>query len=301
MIYTLTCNPALDYVVKVDELVLGTVNRTSKEEIYYGGKGLNVSTVLSNLGYENTALGFIAGFTGDAIEEGVKSLGFSSDFIKVKDGLSRINIKLKSKEETEINGIGPIITKDDINKLFDKLDLLKDDDILILSGSVPTTIKDDIYENIMKRLEHKNIKIIVDSTRDLLLNVLKYKPFLIKPNNHELGEMFNVVLNSEEDIVFYAKKLQQMGARNVLISMAAEGAIFISEENDIMKVIPPKGEVKNSVGAGDSMVAGFVVGYESSKSYRHALRLAVAAGSASAFSEGLASEDEVINQLNLLY
>ncbi len=301
MIYTLTCNPALDYVIKVDNFGLNKVNRASKEDIYYGGKGLNVSTVLSNLGYENIALGFVAGFTGDAIEKGVKSLGFSSDFIKVKEGLSRINIKLKSNEETEINGVGPIINDEDINKLFEKLDKLKDKDILVLSGSVPKTIRDDIYENIMKRLEHRNIKIIVDATQDLLLNVLKYKPFLVKPNVHELGEMFNIILKDDEDIVLYAKKLQKMGARNVLVSMAGDGAILVTEDENVIKANALQGEVKNSVGAGDSMVAGFIVGYESSKSYRHALRLAVAAGSASAFSEGLASEKEVINQLNLLY
>lgn len=292
MIYTVTFNPALDYVVKVDNFTLGKVNRTIREDIYYGGKGLNVSTVLTNLGYESIALGFIAGFTGDVIEEGAKSLGFSTDFIKVKDGLSRINVKLKSNEESEINGQGPNITKEDINKLFEKLEKIQDKDILVLSGSIPNTLSEDIYEKIMERLEGKDIKIIVDATKDLLLNVLKYKPFLIKPNNHELGEMFNVVLQNDEDIILYAKKLQEKGARNVLISMAGDGAIF--------KTGVPKGQVKNSVGAGDSMVAGFIAGYLANGKYEEALKMGTAAGSASAFSEGLATKEKVMSLLNLL-
>lgn len=300
MIYTVTFNPALDYVVKVDNFTLGKVNRTIREDIYYGGKGLNVSTVLTNLGYESIALGFIAGFTGDVIEEGAKSLGFSTDFIKVKDGLSRINVKLKSNEESEINGQGPNITKEDINKLFEKLEKIQDKDILVLSGSIPNTLSEDIYEKIMERLEGKDIKIIVDATKDLLLNVLKYKPFLIKPNNHELGEMFNVVLQNDEDIILYAKKLQEKGARNVLISMAGDGAILITENGEIFKTGVPKGQVKNSVGAGDSMVAGFIAGYLANRKYEEALKMGTAAGSASAFSEGLATKEKVMSLLNLL-
>lgn len=300
MIYTVTFNPALDYVVKVDNFTLGKVNRTIREDIYYGGKGLNVSTVLTNLGYESIALGFIAGFTGDVIEEGAKSLGFSTDFIKVKDGLSRINVKLKSNEESEINGQGPNITKEDINKLFEKLEKIQDKDILVLSGSIPNTLSEDIYEKIMERLEGKDIKIIVDATKDLLLNVLKYKPFLIKPNNHELGEMFNVVLQNDEDIILYAKKLQEKGARNVLISMAGDGAILITENGEIFKTGVPKGQVKNSVGSGDSMVAGFIAGYLANGKYEEALKMGTAAGSASAFSEGLATKEKVMSLLNLL-
>lgn len=300
MIYTVTFNPALDYVVKVDNFTLGKVNRTIREDIYYGGKGLNVSTVLTNLGYESIALGFIAGFTGDVIEDGAQSLGFSTDFIKVKDGLSRINVKLKSNEESEINGQGPNITKEDINKLFEKLENIQDKDILVLSGSIPNTLSEDIYEKIMERLQGKDIKIIVDATKDLLLNVLKYKPFLIKPNNYELGEMFNVVLQNDEDIILYAKKLQEKGARNVLISMAGDGAILITENGEIFKTGVPKGEVKNSVGAGDSMVAGFIAGYLANGKYEEALKMGTAAGSASAFSEGLATKEKVMSLLNLL-
>lgn len=300
MIYTVTFNPALDYVIKVDNFTLGAINRTKREDIYYGGKGLNVSTVLTNLGYENIALGFIAGFTGDVIEKGAKSLGFSSDFIKVKEGLSRINVKLKSNEESEINGQGPNITKEDIDKLLKKLEQLQDKDILILSGSIPNTLDEDIYEKIMERLQKKDIQIVVDATKDLLLNVLKYKPFLIKPNNHELGEMFNVILKNDEDIISYAKKLQEKGARNVLISMAGDGAILITENEEIFKTEVPKGEVKNSVGAGDSMVAGFIAGYLTNNNYEEALKMGTAAGSASAFSEGLTTKEKVISLLNLL-
>ncbi|OOM73771.1 tagatose-6-phosphate kinase [Clostridium puniceum] len=300
MIYTVTFNPALDYVIKVDNFTLGAINRTKREDIYYGGKGLNVSTVLTNLGYESIALGFIAGFTGDVIEKGAKSLGFPTDFIKVKEGLSRINVKLKSNEESEINGQGPNINKEDIDKLFEKLEQLQDKDILILSGSIPNTLDEDIYEKIMDRLQKKDIQIIVDATKDLLLNVLKYKPFLIKPNNHELGEMFNVILNNDEEIIYYAKKLQEKGARNVLISMAGDGAILITENEEIFKTEVPKGEVKNSVGAGDSMVAGFIAGYLTNNNYEEALKMGTAAGSASAFSEGLTTKEKVISLLSLL-
>lgn len=300
MIYTVTFNPALDYVIKVDNFTLGAINRTKREDIYYGGKGLNVSTVLTNLGYESIALGFIAGFTGDVIEKGAESLGFSTDFIKLKEGLSRINVKLKSNEETEINGQGPMITKEDIDRLFEKLEKLKNNDILILSGSIPNTLDEDIYEKIMERLQKKDIQIVVDATKDLLLNVLKYRPFLIKPNNHELGEMFNVTLKNDEDIISYAKKLQEKGARNILISMAGDGAILITENGKVFKSEVPKGEVKNSVGAGDSMVAGFIAGYLTNNDYEEALKMGTAAGSASAFSEGLATKEKVISLLNLI-
>lgn len=300
MIYTVTFNPALDYVIKVDNFKLGAINRTKREDIYYGGKGLNVSTVLTNLAYESIALGFIAGFTGDVIEKGAKSLGFCTDFIKVREGLSRINVKLKSDEETEINGQGPKITKEDIDKLFAKLEKLKEKDILILSGSIPNTLDEDIYEKIMERLQEKDIQIVVDATKDLLLNVLKYRPFLIKPNNYELGEMFNVILNNDDDIISYAKKLQEKGARNVLISMAGDGAILITENGEVFKSEVPKGEVKNSVGAGDSMVAGFIAGYLTNNNYEEALKMGTAAGSASAFSEGLATKEKVISLLNLI-
>lgn len=294
MIYTVTFNPALDYVVRVDHFALGEVNRTEQERIYYGGKGLNVSAVLSTLGYGNTALGFVAGFTGDEIERGVKGLGFQSDFIRVEKGLSRINVKLKSQEETEINGMGPEITGEDVTQLFEKLDRLTAGDVLVLSGSIPKSINDDIYERIMESLDGRGVRIVVDATKDLLINVLPYHPFLIKPNNHELGEMFGVTLHGPEEIIDYGKRLQKKGARNVLISMAGDGAILITEEEEVFRMGAPKGTVKNSVGAGDSMVAGFLAGYLENGSFEHALRLGSAAGSASAFSEGLAGKEDIM-------
>lgn len=294
MIYTVTFNPALDYVVKVDHFTLGAVNRASREDIYCGGKGLNVSTVLAALGYGSTALGFVAGFTGQEILQRVKELGFRSDFIQVKRGMSRINVKLKSQEETELNGIGPEITSEDIESLYDRLNGLKKGDVLVLSGSIPQSINDDIYERIMARLSGKGIRIVVDATKDLLINVLPYHPFLIKPNNHELGEMFQVTINSIEEIIEYGKRLQKKGAMNVLVSMAGDGAVLITEEGTVYRMGVPKGTVKNSVGAGDSMVAGFLAGYLENGSYEHALRLGSAAGSASAFSEGLAGKDEIM-------
>jgi 1-phosphofructokinase len=294
MIYTVTFNPALDYVIRVDHFTLGAVNRTEQESIYYGGKGLNVSAVLSALGYENTALGFVAGFTGEEIEQGVKDLGFQADFIHVEKGLSRINVKLKSQEETEINGMGPEITGGDVKQLLEKLDRLTAGDVLVLSGSIPKSIDDDIYERIMESLDGRGVRIVVDATKDLLINVLPYHPFLIKPNNHELGEMFGVTLHSPEEITYYGKRLQEKGAGNVLISMAGDGAILITEEGEVFRMGVPKGTVKNSVGAGDSMVAGFIAGYLENGSYKHALRLGSAAGSASAFSDGLAGKEDIM-------
>ena len=300
MIYTVTFNPALDYVVKVDNFTTGTVNRTVSEEIFYGGKGINVSAVLKELGYASTALGFVAGFTGDEIERGVRTLGFASDFIRVKDGMSRINVKMKSDNETEINGIWPQITESDVEKLFEKLEKLENGDILVLSGSIPKSIDDRIYETIMSHLDGKGIRIVVDATKDLLLNVLKYHPFLIKPNNHELGEMFGAELKSDEDIITYAGKLQEMGAVNVLVSMAGDGAILVTEEKEIYKMGVAKGTVKNSVGAGDSMVAGFIAGYLDKRDYAYALKLGTASGSATAFSEGIATRKDIIELLEKL-
>ena len=297
MIYTVTFNLALDYVVKVDNFTTGTVNRTVSEEIFYGGKGINVSAVLKELGYASTALGFVAGFTGDEIERGVRTLGFASDFIRVKDG---INVKMKSDNETEINGIGPQITESDVEKLFEKLEKLENGDILVLSGSIPKSIDDRIYETIMSRLDGKGIRIVVDATKDLLLNVLKYHPFLIKPNNHELGEMFGAELKSDEDIITYAGKLQEMGAVNVLVSMAGDGAILVTEEKEVHKMGVAKGTVKNSVGAGDSMVAGFIAGYLDKRDYAYALKLGTASGSATAFSEGIATRKDIIELLEKL-
>ena len=294
MIYTVTFNPALDYVVGVEHLTLGEVNRTTKEEIYYGGKGINVSAVLKELKVESIALGFVAGFTGDAIERGVKEMGIVTDFIHLKEGMSRINVKIKSDQESEINGQGPEITKEAIELLFDKLDQLKEGDSLVLAGSIPKTLPSDIYERIMERLQEKKIRVIVDATKDLLLNVLKYKPFLIKPNNHELGEMFGVILKTNEEIISYGKKLQDMGARNVLISMAGDGSILIDETGNVYQMGVPAGKVKNSVGAGDSMVAGFLAGYAETNNYEEALKLGTATGSATAFSEGLATYETIM-------
>ena len=289
MIYTVTFNPALDYIVFLDDMKLGDINRATRESIFYGGKGINVSTILNTLGLETTALGFVAGFTGKAIEEGLASLGIHTDFIHLPEGNSRINVKVKHGDETEINGQGPVITDEAIEALFAKLDTLTEDDILVLAGSIPNTLPEDIYEKILARLEEKRIRIAVDATRDLLLNVLKYHPFLIKPNNHELGEMFHTVYKTKDDIEHYAKELQKMGARNVLISMAGDGAILITEEGETIQMGTPKGKVINSVGAGDSMVAGFLAGYLKNGSYEEALKTGTAAGSATAFSEGLAS------------
>ena len=293
MINTITLNPSLDYIVKVDNFKVDAVNRSNEEQIYPGGKGINVSIVLNNLGVKNTALGFIAGFTGDEILRRIKDHGVDCDFIKVKSGLSRINVKLKSNEETEINGSGPRI----LELLFEKISHLKKGDYLVLSGSIPSSVPNDIYESIMKRLLDKEVEFVVDATKDLLLKVLKYKPFLIKPNHHELAELFNVTLNDDNDIIKYGKKLQEMGAKNVLISMAGDGAILIPENGDPIKREVPKGILKNSVGAGDSMVAGFISGYLKNDDINEAFKMGIATGSASAFSEELATKDEVINLL----
>lgn len=294
MIYTVTFNPALDYVVRVNHFTPGMVNRTVKEDIFYGGKGINVSAVLANLGYESVALGFVAGFTGAEIERGVQELGFASDFIRVKDGMSRINVKLKSDEESEINGMGPVITKSDVELLFEKLERLQAGDVLILSGSIPASIDDTIYERIMERLDGRGVRIVVDAEKKLLLNVLRYHPFLIKPNNHELGDMFGVTLHSDEEVAFYARKLQEQGAANVLVSMAGDGAILVTESGEVHKLGVAKGTVRNSVGAGDSMVAGFLAGYLENGDFAHALKLGTAAGGATAFSDGLGTKERIM-------
>lgn len=298
MIYTVTFNPAIDYVMHTQALQLGAVNRAVKEEIMFGGKGINVSTVLGNLGVENVALGFIAGFTGHALEKGVRSFGVKTDFIELEKGMTRINVKLKATEETEINGAGPEINSDSLQQLFLKLDRLKKGDYLVLAGSIPKSMPSDIYEKIMERLQNKGIMFVVDATKDLLLNVLKYKPFLIKPNNHELGEMFGVQLKSDDEIVHYAEKLQEMGAKNVVVSMAGDGAMLVDSNGAVTKIGVPKGKVVNSVGAGDSMVAGFIAGYTETGDYSYSLRLGSAAGSATAFSEGLATKEEIFELIN---
>lgn len=298
MIYTVTMNPSIDYIVTVKDFHAGAVNRTSQEIIYPGGKGINVSMVLKNLGFNSTALGFTAGFTGDELRKKLKEFGISTNFIPVKKGLTRINVKIRSDKESEINGQGPVVDNEEITVLYNIIDQLQDEDILILGGSVPESMSSSIYMTIMERLVSKNVRIIVDTTRDLLVNVLKYRPFLIKPNNHELGEIFGRELKSKDEIIQYAKKLKDMGARNVLVSMAGEGAIMITEKDEIFVTEAPKGKVKNSVGAGDSMVAGFIAGYLNTKDYKEAFKMGVCTGSASAFSDELATKEEVINILN---
>lgn len=298
MIYTVTFNPALDYVIGVNQFCIGEVNRTSYENISYGGKGINVSCILNTLGVKSVALGFIAGFTGQEIAHRVHQEGIETNFITLEDGMSRINIKLKAGEETEINGQGPVITQAAIHQLFDQLDALVEGDVLVLAGSIPNSLPDDIYQQIMARLQGRGIRIVVDATKDLLKNVLQYQPFLIKPNNHELGELFGVHLTMDEDIVHYAKKLQKLGTRNVLVSMAGDGSILVDENGTSLRMGVPKGVVKNSVGAGDSMLAGFLAGYLETSDYHKALKLGTAAGSATAFSIGLGSR-ELIDSLLL--
>lgn len=299
MVYTVTFNPAIDYVIQMDELKTGSVNRSKSERMYCGGKGINVSLVLAELGIKSKALGFVAGFTGKAIEDGVTEKGVQTDFVHLKSGCSRINVKIKSADETEINGQGPEISDDAIDRLYDKLDDLSHGDVLVLAGSIPDSLPSDIYEKILSHISDKKIRIVVDATKDLLLNVLKYKPFLIKPNNHELGELFGTELKSIGEIVDCAKKLKEMGAVNVLVSMAGDGAILLDENGEIHQCGVCKGKVKNSVGAGDSMVAGFIAGLENGD-YEYALKLGTATGGATAFSDELAKKDEIYNLLQQL-
>lgn len=304
MIYTVTFNPSLDYIVSVDNLTLGAVNRTNREIINPGGKGINVSLVLRNLGVDSTALGFMAGFTGEEISRRLEEQGIKSDFIKVENGLSRINVKVRSNEESEINGMGPAIADGDIEKLYEQLVHLKDGDILVLAGSIPSVMPETMYSDIMNRLSGKKLKIVVDATKDLLVNVLKYHPFLIKPNNHELGEIYGVSLKTRDEVIPYARKLQEEGAGNVLISMAGEGAVLLTEDGQVYQSEAPRGVVQNSVGAGDSMVAGFVAGYLASGDYEQAFYTGICTGSASAFSEEMATREavqELLEQFNKSY
>lgn len=294
MIYTVTFNPSLDYVIQVDKLVPGEINRTTHEAVYPGGKGNNVSVILSNLGHSSKALGFTAGFTGEALENMLKEFGCDTAFIRLPEGSTRINVKINAGEETEINGQGPVIKEEAQQALFEQLDALKKEDILVLAGSIPNTLPSDIYERILEHLQGRGIHFVVDATKELLLKVLKYHPFLIKPNNHELGEMFGVTLKTRDEIVTYAKKLQEMGAENVLVSMAGDGAILLTEDGIIYKAKPPKGKVLNSVGAGDSMVAGFLTGYLNTGEYEKAFRLGVVTGSATAFQYWLATKEDIV-------
>lgn len=293
MIYTVTFNPSLDYIVSVKDFRPGMTNRTSSELMLAGGKGINVSIVLGNLGIKSTALGFIAGFTGDEIVRRLHNGGINSEFIKINDGISRINIKLKSIDGTEINGQGPHIDSSHIEQLMNRLRRLESGDILVLAGSIPAGISDNIYKDIMDMLKDKGVQIVVDATSRLLTNVLEYKPFFIKPNQHELGDIFNVTLNTQEEVIPYALELKKMGAINVCVSMGGKGAILVADDGNVYKAKAPDGILKNSVGAGDSLVAGFLSGWIEKKDYEYAFRKGVATGSASAFSERLATNGEV--------
>lgn len=302
MIYTITFNPSLDYTMIVDKFDLGETNRSSSEEMYPGGKGFNVSTILKRLDIDNTALGFIAGFTGKEIEKQLLDRDIKADLIELDKGMSRINVKMKGQYETEINASGPDIPQDKLDILFDKIDLIQDNDILILAGSIPPSLPDDIYQIIMKRLENKKVKIIVDATNQLLLKVLPYKPFLIKPNHRELEEIFNTSIHSQEELIGYATQLQEMGAVNVLVSLGKDGALLVTENHNVYTCDAAKGKLVNSVGSGDSMVAGFIAGYMHSHDYKEAIRLGSACGGATAFSADLAERetiDEVLSTLTV--
>ncbi len=291
MIYTVTFNPAIDYVIRADKIKMGGVNRTSSEDIFFGGKGINVSQVLTQLDVKSVALGFSAGFTGKAIEEGLTAAGIETDFVHIANGFSRINVKLKSDSETEINGQGPNIDDTALAELFAKLDKLKNGDTLVLAGSVPASMPKDIYEQIMARLNGRGIRFVVDAGGELLTNVLKYEPFLIKPNHHELSEIFGVTISSKAEAALYAAKLREKGAKNVLVSMASEGSVLVDESSGVHTCGVCSGTVRNSVGAGDSMVAGFIAGYDNGSEY--ALKLGTACGGATAFSDGLAQKDDI--------
>ena len=306
MVYTVTFNPSLDYVVSVTDFEAGKINRTNSEAIFPGGKGINVSSVLKELDIDSVALGFIAGFTGQELQHRLEQQGINTDFIQVKDGTTRINLKLRSDilidsengeychQETEVNGQGPNVSDEELNRFWVKLDTLKDDDILIISGSACKGVPQSIYGDIVKFCNEKKIKVIVDASSVLLWNVLEHGPFLIKPNKDELEDLFYRDIDKKAEVIFYAKELQNRGAKNVLVSLGGEGAVLVAEDGSVYEMEAPQGEVVNSVGAGDSMVAGFIAGYIETRSFENALKLGVYAGSATAFSEGLACKDEII-------
>lgn len=301
MIYTVTFNPSLDYVVKVPELNVGKVNRSSSEVIIPGGKGINVSMVLTNLGIDTRAVAFTAGFTGETFKKLVKDKNLNADFIDIDEGTTRINVKIRSGEVTEVNGQGPMVSAEHIGRLYEKLDYLDSDDYLVLAGSIPDSMPRSVYMDIMQRLQFNDIKIVVDATGELLINVLPYKPFLVKPNKDELAAIFEVDINTKEDVIKYGKILQEKGAKNVLVSMAGDGAILIAEDGNVYQSEAPKGEVKNEVGAGDSMVAGFLAGYIETGDFEKSLRIGICAGSASAFSEELAKKEELVELYKGMY
>lgn len=299
MIYTVTFNPAIDYVLRTGAIRMGETNRSEGEEIYYGGKGINISFVLKELGFASVALGFVAGFTGMAIEKEVCRAGIETDFIHLSKGFSRINVKLKALEETEINGQGPEIRPEDFEQLLNKMDCLQTSDTLVLAGSIPKTMQPDSYERILRHISDRQVRTVVDASGELLLRVLKYRPYLVKPNKQELEELFDTTLYSHEEVVLCARKMQEHGARNVLVSMAADGALLIDENGKEHFCKACKGEVRNSVGAGDSMVAGFLAGMQNGD-YAYALKLGTAAGGATAFADGLAKRTEIDRLFKLL-
>ena len=300
MIYTVTLSPSIDYIVRMSSVRFNVTNRTESEEFYYGGKGINVSQVLSQLDLPSTALGFIAGFTGDAIAAGIGDKNVRTDFIRLDNGFSRINIKIKAGGETEINGQGPDIPAEALEALMRKLDAIRDGDVLVLAGSIPKTMPDDVYERMLDRVSHKNIMIVVDATKQLLVNSLKSHPFVIKPNRLELSEIFHAEVENEQDVEKYARKRQEMGARNVIVSLGRKGAMLVDENGGVHKQGTLKQPVLNTVGAGDSMVAGFIAGYLKTKDYAYALKLGSACGNATSFLPGLATKakiEEVFAQL----
>lgn len=293
MIYTVTFNPSIDYIVTINDFQLGKTNRTTTELMLPSGKGLNVSAVLNNLGVENIALGFTAGFVGEEIKRLAKEAGYRCDFIDIPNGVSRINVKMKDFDGTEINGMGAMIDEASQNLLMEKLNGLAEGDTLVLAGSIPAGMSESIYSDILKELDGRGVQFVVDATRELLLNVLPYGPFLVKPNNYELGEIFGVKLERKDQVEPYARKLQEMGGRNILVSMAGEGAVLLDETGKLYQLDAPKGKLVNAVGAGDSMVAGFIAGWKEREDYEHAFKMAVCAGSASAFSDYYATKEEI--------
>lgn len=297
MVYTVTFNPAMDYVMQVKNMNEKDINRSEEEKMFYGGKGINVSSVLTQLNIENTATGFLAGFTGSELERMLEADNINTDFVHLKTGFTRINVKIKSEKELDINAHGPDISEQDIDELLNKLKKIKSGDYLVLAGSVPPSLSDDVYEKILEHFTNKDINVVVDTTGNLLKNILKYKPFLIKPNHHELGEIFSVDINSTQDVIRYAKKLQEMGAKNVLVSRAKDGATLIDENGNVISVTNAPGKIVSSVGCGDSMVAGFIAGYIESESYEKALRLGAVCANATAFSSSIAKKKEIDNML----
>lgn len=293
MIYTVTLNPSLDYFVTVQDFALGKTNRTASEQMIPGGKGLNVSMVLKNLGVDSTALGFVAGFVGREIVRSMDAMDIDSKWIMLEEGNSRINVKIKNIEGTEINGKGPEVPEEKLEQMMDIVKVMKAGDYLVLAGSIPSSMPDSIYKDMMASVVDKGVEVIVDATGELLMQVLAYKPFLIKPNNHELGALFGVTIEERAEVLPYARKLQKVGARNVLVSMAGKGAVLLAEDGQVFEMDAPRGTLVNAVGAGDSMVAGFLTGWLESKDYKKAFEMGVCAGSASAFSEEFATREEV--------